>query len=507
MHPADDDWAVFWCSLLSPVLLGEIPESERERYFQQLSEQERLLPNGHLQITGRAKDVIVLASGKNIYPDELEGYYGQSELVDEMCIVGIADEAGRGERLHAVVVPDLEAARRRGYVNVREMITWDLETMGAKLPSPQRLNSLEVRNQPLPRTPTRKIKRFVLQQELAERGPGVAAAPAGAAVGTTDPEPLPPWAAEVCEVVARYAKVAAVEPHAHLDLDLGLESLDRIELMAELQRERGVVLPDETAGHIHTVGELIAALGGAPATAAAADAGKVAADNWAAVLRENPDGVERLLRRRPLLELFMWLVLRTCRGLWRMLAGFTSGGVDHLPADSAFMVCANHASYLDPFLLCMALPRQAFSRIFFVGYSDYFEGPIGRTLGRLFRNIPIDPNRNLERAMQAAAEGLRRDMVLIIFPEGGRSLDGSVREFRRGAAILSQHLNVPIVPAGIWGAYRAWPRGGPMRRHPVAVQFGEVLSPASSESDAAQLQELRQSVVDLVQRAENSSKH
>ena len=46
MHPADDDWAVFWCSLLSPVLLGEIPEAQRERYFQELSRQERRLPNG-----------------------------------------------------------------------------------------------------------------------------------------------------------------------------------------------------------------------------------------------------------------------------------------------------------------------------------------------------------------------------------------------------------------------------------------------------------------------------
>ena len=42
----DEDWAVFWCSLLSPVLLGEIPESQRERYFQKLSREERLLPNG-----------------------------------------------------------------------------------------------------------------------------------------------------------------------------------------------------------------------------------------------------------------------------------------------------------------------------------------------------------------------------------------------------------------------------------------------------------------------------
>ena len=46
MRCSNEDWAVFWCSLLSPVLLGEIPERRRERYFQQLSQEERLLPNG-----------------------------------------------------------------------------------------------------------------------------------------------------------------------------------------------------------------------------------------------------------------------------------------------------------------------------------------------------------------------------------------------------------------------------------------------------------------------------
>ena len=122
--------------------------------------------------------------------------------------------------------------------------------------------------------------------------------------------------------------------------------------------------------------------------------------------------------------------------------------------------------------------------MFFVGYSEYFAGPIGRPLGRLFRNIPIDPNRNLERAMQAAAEGLRRGMVLVIFPEGGRSLDGSVREFRRGTAILARNLGVPITPVGIWGAYGVWPREGRIRRHPVAVEFGAALASDQTSDEA-----------------------
>tara|TARA_B100001245_G_scaffold160109_1_gene120549 strand:+ start:163 stop:612 length:450 start_codon:yes stop_codon:yes gene_type:complete len=139
--------------------------------------------------------------------------------------------------------------------------------------------------------------------------------------------------------------------------------------------------------------------------------------------------------------------------------------------------------------------------VFFVGYSEYFEGVIGRFLARLFRNIPIDANRNLQRAMQAAAEGLRREMVLVIFPEGARSLDGTVKEFRRGAAILAQNLNVPITPVGIWGAYQAWPREGRIRRHALEVQFGSALPPGDSPSEETLLEELRGEVIRLVNEA------
>jgi long-chain acyl-CoA synthetase len=175
--------------------------------------------------------------------------------------------------------------------------------------------------------------------------------------------------------------------------------------------------------------------------------------------------------------------------------------VERLPDEYPFMICANHASYADPTFVCMALPHRVLSRVFFVGYSEYFEGPLGRQFGKLVRNIPIDPNRNLERAMQAAAEGLRRGMVLVIFPEGGRSLDGSVREFRRGAAILARHLDVPLVPAGISGAHEVWPRGGKFRRHPVSVAFGEPIAPDDYDDEAELTEALRERVVEMLETA------
>ena len=463
----------------------------------------RIEPDGHLKITGRAKDVIVLASGKNIYPDELEGHYGKSDLVEEMCIVGVPDQAGRGERLHAVVVPDLDAARRRGYVNVREMIKWDLETLGAQLPAPQRLTSLEIRHEPLPRTPTRKIKRFVVLQQVGS-GTEVSA--------EIDERPdagseTSGWTREVEALVARFAQRDAVRPQDHLDLDLGLESLDRIELLSELELRHGIELDEEAAGRVHTVAELIEAVaasrpGGAGGEAVSVDTPAESGDErWRRVLAQGPEGLQRQLRRRPFLELGAWLLLRTVRVVWRLLAGFRVSGAAAVPSGGGFIICANHASYLDPFLLCMALPRETVGRVFFVGYSEYFQGPVGSRLGRLFRNLPIDPNRNLERAMQAAAFGLRQEMVLVIFPEGGRSLDGTLREFRRGAAILSRHLSVPLVPAGIWGAHRAWGREERIRRHPISIAFGTTVETGQMTSDEELTAALRGSVAAALEEA------
>ena len=73
--------------------------------------------------------------------------------------------------------------------------------------------------------------------------------------------------------------------------------------------------------------------------------------------------------------------------------------------------------------------------------------------------MPVDPDANLVRAMQAGAFGLRHGRVLVLFPEGERSPDGTPRTFKKGAAILSTHLGVPIVPVAIRGVFEMWPRG------------------------------------------------
>ena len=139
-----------------------------------------------------------------------------------------------------------------------------------------------------------------MQQEIAERGileaTDADVLPRSMSKGSAQGD-RPEWAHEVQRVVARYAKVPSVSMDQHLDLDLGLGSLDRIELFAELEALRRVVLDDEASGHVHTVYELVDALRDADPTSQAHSTEEVAPDNWAQVLSGSHDDLDRYLKR------------------------------------------------------------------------------------------------------------------------------------------------------------------------------------------------------------------
>src|ERR1700693_6268376 len=169
---------------------------------------------------------------------------------------------------------------------------------------------------------------------------------------------------------------------------------------------------------------------------------------------------------------------------WRRL-GLRATGVARLPATGVFLVCPNHESYLDPFLLVGALPWKTFRRLFFVGATEYFATPLTAWLARKANIVPVDPDSNLVRAMQAGAFGLRHGKVLILFPEGERTVGGEIKKFKKGAGILFQHLRAPVVPVAIRGAFDFLPRGRgfqwgsclPGNGRRITLEFGAPIAP------------------------------
>lgn len=454
---------------------------------------------GRLHITGRSKEVIVLASGKNIHPEEIEAHYARSPFVKELCVLGRARPGEPvAERLHAVVVPDLDVMRERKIVNMLEQVRFEIEGLSVGLPSHKRIQSYDIRLEDLPRTTTRKLKRFAVEREIdrSSGGAGVATIREAAA---DDPEWLAdPFVARALALVGEAAKPGTlVHAAANLELDLGFDSMERVELLVRLERATGVRIPDEAAQRVYTVRDLVEALRSAPRGEAGGGAFEEAG-GWDRLLAEAPADspvLAALLRRRPVATAALYLLARAFRLAARITIGFRASGLDRLPATGPFLVSPNHQSYLDAFLLVAALPYPVFRRMFFVGASEYFATPLRLRIARAIHVVPVDPDTNLVRAMQAGAFGLRNGKVLILFPEGERSIDGEVKTFKKGAAILSLHLGVPIVPVAIDGASDVWPRNRPLRWRSfvpgsgarVLLEFGAPLAPSPEGSDYAAL--------------------
>jgi long-chain acyl-CoA synthetase len=447
----------------------------------------RLDPDGRLVITGRRKELIVLSSGKNIYPDEIESIYRRSPFIKDICVLGLTRPGEpSAERLYAVVVPDEERLTERRIANVGDLLRFEMEGASVYLPHHKRVLGYEIWREPLPRTTTGKIRRFEVERRVREKAAS-AAAPGGPTLSEDDREWLEraPVAAVLAFVRKAARAGATVVPDANLELDLELDSMERVELLTSLEQRFGAKIPEEEAQRLYTVRELADSI-----LSHATQAGGDESAAWDALLspaRIEAGTLERGLRPHGLISIVLFAAIKLVRVLLRPGVRIEVRGLEHLPHTGPLLISPNHQSYLDPFVLVSALPLRIARQLFFVGATEYLETGLTRWLAREVSLVAVDPDAGLVPAMQAGAYGLRRGRILLLFPEGERSIDGTVKHFKKGAAILSQQLQVPIVPVAITGLFEIWPRNRPLawrRLLPgagtrVRLTFGPPILPAN----------------------------
>lgn len=476
--------------------------------------------DGRITITGRKKEMIVLASGKNIYPEEIEAHYRQSPFVKEICVTGLADP-GRptSERLFGVVVPNMDLLRERKIVNAGDIIRFEMEGLAVGLPAHKRVLGYDIWFEPLPRTTTQKIRRHEVERRVRERQ-----RTAGHAVPTSDPadrewmeQPQP--AAIIGVIKGRLKEGARLFPDANLELDLGLDSMERVELLTELEQRFATRVPGNVAQEIFTVRQLVTALASETSPAAPTGSSAVAkvegqhakVESWPVILANLPPAsdpvLSGVLRDRSIAAPVLFVLGRLVR--WLILPRVKVSGLHHLPARGPYLICPNHQSTLDPIFVCNVLPFAVYKELFFVGAVEYFETPLTRWVADTINLVPVDPDSNLIPAMQAGAFGLTHGKILMLFPEGERAIDGTVKRFKKGAPILAQHLRVPIVPVAIKGVYELWPRSRafnwrlmwPWSRHQVQIEIGEPMTFAEDADYNASATELRNRVERMWQNA------
>jgi long-chain acyl-CoA synthetase len=388
--------------------------------------------DGYLHLTGRIKDIIVTAAGKNVYPEEVERRYANLPGVRQLCVVGLWNEKVLGETVHAAVVPERGASRDEAAF--AEALRQAVQQRSQGVPSYQRLQHLHILSQELPTTlngsiDRRRVKHLLLAR-MAEAGSRGLELPTGWD-GDSPGEPV------AVGVMAR--------PRPRTENGVRTASPAR----AEVRPRAEPVVP-----FVETAAEPVPVWG-----KVLVPKGQVDDSRW---LQAGP--MKRIARAAT-----RWGM----RFGFRVWHGFEIRGVENLPA-GAFIVAANHASHLDTGAVVTAFGRRG-NELSIMGARDYFfnSRPRGWFFHTFLNVVPFERTENMIKGLRLAQSVLRSGRPVLIFPEGTRSNDGSLHNFKPGIGLLGIELGVPIVPCLIEGTFDALPKGKLLpRRRPIRVTFG-----------------------------------
>lgn len=397
----------------------------------------------YLFITGRKKEIIVLPNGKKVNPAELEEKLAAlSPDIKEVAVTL------RDDLLHALILP------QPGFLGgvpaqQAEHFRWNLlEPYNRVAPPAKKITQLTIVSADLPKTRLGKLKRH----ELAELAVGTFS---GDSTPAPKPEDLGPAYAAFDRFLRTELECLRVAPSAHWEMDLALDSLARLSVLVFIEKTFGVRLPETVFEEFPTVLALARH-----------------ADEKRLFFRENAGAWDSLLKVRPddqplVLPVSGWVhpfIKMTFGGLVRLLFRIRAEGRENLPAKGPCILVANHQSYIDGLFVSMFLKNAFLRRLFYYAKRKHVKNGLLEWLARNSNVIVVEVGRDVQLSIQMMAQAVRQGGSLLIFPEGTRSADGQVGDFKSTFAALARELQVPVIPVAISGAYRALPRGRALPR-------------------------------------------
>ncbi len=415
--------------------------------------------DGRLYVVGRAKEVIVDSGGNNIYIDELEEAYGRSQYVKEMAVVGL--KVGKGEQVAALVVPAYSRGETRRAVEDR--LRGDFEKVAGEFGAHKRIRIIRYVDAELPRTRTRKIKRnevaAILRRMLDVRVKDVATDAANSEVET--------WLAEALAMIA--SEPVNITPATRLIEDLGLDSLALAEIGELIGQRAGRDIAPEEIADLRSV-----------------------ADLQRLSTQPNGNGRQRMPSYAKFAEPYTfhlpaplkWLGRATVRGAERAIFdGWlkpTILGRGNIPANRNFIVVANHSSHLDFSLVGYALGAIGDDLRVLAAKDYFFNTPARRFLASNFTTLmPFDRERAQLESLEDALAELAQGRSVLMFPEGTRSADGEIHEFKSGAGFLALRAKCDVLPVLIRGTHDVMGKGSLVpRRSAVEVRIGGAITAA-----------------------------
>ena len=149
-------------------------------------------------------------------------------------------------------------------------------------------------------------------------------------------------------------------------------------------------------------------------------------------------------------------------------------GLENVPDDGPLILCSNHASNLDPFLVGTVIKTR---RLWFMSKAEIYRDNNNRFLLWFYRQMhmfPVKRSGMSKDALKNALALVSSGKALMLFPEGSRTNDGQVNEFKAGSGMIAERSKAVVIPVYIDGSFAAWPRGKIFfRKSPIKVYFGK----------------------------------
>ena len=403
---------------------------------------------GFLHVKGRKKDMIVLPSGQNVFPDDIQAILTRHPKVKDAAVVGL--QQGPAVEVHAALLLE-ESEDAVGAAE--EAVAW----ANGQLAEQQRIRGFTVwPEEDFPRTHTLKVKKQIVIDTIL--GKVEAEAPAGAASSGGGTAGGPRGLVHIIAELSRRS-VGEVTEDARLGEDLDLDSLGRVELLSAVETELGVYM----------------------------DEGQLSPETTVAQLRAL---VEEGASNPPVLSFPSWGMRWWCRmargflqrsvifpATW-LVYGLRIEGRENLRGiEGPVLFASNHHLGLDNPLIIKSIPPGWRRRMAIAGAAELWRNPVWWTLNPLLGNaFPLAR----EGAVRPSLENMGRIMdtgwSVLIYPEGELTVGGPIKPFMPGTGLVAVEGRIPVVPLRLRIDRMGSPARFPiLRRGRVEVRLGEPL--------------------------------
>jgi long-chain acyl-CoA synthetase len=427
--------------------------------------------HGILKVTGRIKEIMITSNGKNINPEEVE-----AELMKNSRFMKEAAVFLHNDQLHLLIYPEMSAVRLHSEGDLEELLKDEIVEYNKNAVNYKRILQFHIVSEELPKTRLGKIKRFKLQEFIQKK--------------ETKPNEDIAQFSHTHKVLKQFIdKELNLKAYSddHFEIDLAMDSLSKLSLLAFIENAFSIQMQAQQLDELCNLEKLSSYI-----------------EKQTTEYNDNEVLWKEILQTgKPMLKLphsgfVHWFTANFIKLFFHSYFHLRGKGKEHIPNQPVIFV-ANHRSGMDGAFVTSRLTWKKVKNTFFFAKDKHFQSFFARFMAPRNNIIIMNINTGLRESILQMSEVLRKGKNVIIFPEGKRSKDKIMKEFKDMFAIISQELNIPLVPVAISGSERAAFRFKRLPR-PFTRIFVEFL-PAVYPNPSENVQELKEKVQKLIEKA------